>query len=191
MSPYPSQTDSSLIVQAARTLIEAEGAERLSLARLADQLGVKAPSLYRYFSSKADLLRAVNTETITRLIRRLRDAIEANSGSPKARLLAMAAAYRDFGRAQPATYALAYSALSPEAQIDANVAEAMVLPLQALMAEISGQAHSLAALRGALALVHGFVILELAGQFRRGGDLDEAYIQAMSAYLDGWIAQAR
>jgi hypothetical protein len=54
------------------------------------------------------------------------------------------------------------------------------------MAEITGEAESLPALRGLLALMHGFVMLELAQQFRRGGDLDAAYDKAVRAYLNGW-----
>ena len=67
----------------------------------------------------------------------------------------------------------------------------MVLPIQAVMAEISGQERSLAALRGALALVHGFVMLELTNQLRRGGSLEEAFTESAAAYLRGWQNEGR
>ena len=54
------------------------------------------------------------------------------------------------------------------------------------MAEISGQAHSLTALRGIWALIHGFILFELTGQLRRGGDLEAAFVQSVEAYLNGW-----
>jgi hypothetical protein len=38
------------------------------------------------------------------------------------------------------------------------------------MAKISGEDQSLSSLRGALALVHGFVLLELKDQHPHGGD---------------------
>ncbi len=41
-------------------------------------------------------------------------------------------------------------------------------------------------LRGAWALIHGFIMFELSGQFRRGGDLESAFIESVQAYLDGW-----
>jgi hypothetical protein len=47
-------------------------------------------------------------------------------------------------------------------------------------------AQSLAALRGLLALVHGFVMLEMNNQLRRSGSLEEAFTQSAAAYLRGW-----
>ena len=58
--------------------------------------------------------------------------------------------------------------------------------VQEIMARISGAENSLAALRGSLALTHGFITLELNGQFRRGGDLSETFDQIIRAYLAGW-----
>ena len=54
------------------------------------------------------------------------------------------------------------------------------------MAKITGQKQSLPALRGALALVHGFVMLELKDQLQRGGDLTMAFDASVNAYLHGW-----
>jgi hypothetical protein len=65
--------------------------------------------------------------------------------------------------------------------------EEMAIPIQRVMAEISGEEGSLTALRGLWALIHGFLLLEISGQFRRGGDLTEAFMQSVEAYLDGWM----
>ena len=186
MSPYPSQIDQTTILDTARKLLEVDGIDQLSLGKLAEALEVKAPSLYRYFASKTALLQAINTATITDLISALGAAIDRVSDDPTTRIMSMALAYRAFAHAHPAAYALAYSAAPPDIRVAEARAEAMVLPLQALMAEISGADQSLAALRGALALVHGFVMLEFAGQFRRGGDLSATFELAVAAYIHGW-----
>lgn len=193
MSPYPSRVNREAIIDKAQELIETEGYERLTLDILAAALGVRAPSLYRYFKSKTELLQAVNTATIEQLISALHTADEQtpDDSDPIGQFLAMARAYREFAFIHPIAYALAYTSTQPELQIDERHAEAMALPIQAIMAKISGQEHSLTALRGALALLHGFVMLELAGQFRRGGDLSVAFIQSVEAYLDGWQNRAR
>jgi AcrR family transcriptional regulator len=184
--PYPSQVTQETIVARARVLIEQEGFDQLSLARLAESLGIKAPSLYRYFASKNALLRAVNNATGAQLISSVREAVSATKGSPEAQIMAMSKAYRAFAHANPIVYGLLYSAISPDAQSDPQEAEQQVLPLQALMAQVSGQDHSLPALRGALALIHGFVMLELTGNFRRGGVLDTAFEESVLAYIRGW-----
>jgi AcrR family transcriptional regulator len=184
--PYPSQVNPDTIVASARELIEHEGFDQLSLGRLAESLGVKAPSLYRYFDGKNALLRAVNSATGASLISAVRSAVDSTAGNPEARVMALAKEYRVFAHAHPITYALMYSNLSPDAQSDPQEAELQVLPLQALMAQLSGEANSLAAIRSALALIHGFVMLELTGNFRRGGDLDAAFEQSVQALIYGW-----
>jgi AcrR family transcriptional regulator len=188
MCPYPAQVNRETILQQAQAMIEAEGVEHLSLHKLAAALGVKAPSLYRYFTHKADLLQAVNLATNQALVAALGHTQTLAGTDPAQRFLAMAQAYRAFAQANPATYGLAYSNLLPEARPDPQTLEALALPIQALMAEIVGAERSLAALRGAWALLHGFVTLELNGQFQRGGDLDAAFAQAVRAYLMGWQA---
>ena len=59
MSPYPSQTNSKTVIETARILIEHEGVEALSLGKIAAELGIKAPSLYRHIKNKHALLQAV------------------------------------------------------------------------------------------------------------------------------------
>lgn len=61
----------------------------------------------------------------------------------------------------------------------------MVLPLQGLIAGLSGDVDALSALRGALALAHGFILLELNQQLQRGGNLNIAYTKALAIYLRG------
>jgi AcrR family transcriptional regulator len=169
----------------ARELIEAEGLEQLSLSRLATALNVKAPSLYRYFEGKGDLLWAVNEVTQRALIAEIHQAI-AQTATPSQRVMAMAQAYRAFGHRFPVTFGLLYANNSADLRPDAAESEQLALPLQRVMAEVAGEADSLAALRGAMALAHGYVILELNGQFRRGGDLGATFTRIVEAYIAGW-----
>ncbi len=184
MSPYPAQVNRETVIDKARELIEADGLDQLSLGNLAAALGIKAPSLYKHVASKTELLRAVNTVTTQRLVAALRTA--ATDDDPEQRLLEIARVYRDFAHAYPHTYALAFTNALPEIRPDAQQLEQLALPLQAMMVPISGPEASLAALRGIWAIIHGFVMLELSGQFQRGGDLPAAFIQAVQAYLRGW-----
>lgn len=184
--PYPAQTNPETIIQTARLLIEEQGAEQLSLAQLAAALGIKAPSLYRHVSSKTALLQAVNTLTFQKLFEHYETALTAESSDPTAQLLTILRAHRTFARTNPQTYILAFTTTIPEQRADAAMLEQLALPIQALMAQISGPEQSLPALRGSLALVHGFVMLELNDQFKRGGSLDEAFEASIGAYLRGW-----
>ena len=184
--PYPAQIDSQQVIDKAREMIEAEGAENLSLHRLAAAFGVKAPSLYRLFASKTDLLRAVNLGTAQAFSRAMLASADNVGDDPRARVLVMAHAARNFAHTNPMSYALAYASTAPELRPDEAALVEIAVPLQVIMAEISGEADSLAALRGVWALIHGFVLLELNGQFQRGGDLSAAFTQAVEAYIEGW-----
>jgi AcrR family transcriptional regulator len=188
MCPYPAQVDHEMIVGKARDMLEADGVDQLSLGKLAAALGVKAPSLYKHVASKAELLRAVNTITARELVGAMRASVGTAGADPVNRLVEVAKAYRVFALAHPVTYMLAFANATPELRPDARELELLVLPLQALMEPIAGADQSLAALRGAWALLHGFVTLELNGQFRRGGDLTGAFLHAIEVYAKGWQA---
>ena len=185
MCPYPAQVSRESIVHKARELIEAEGLDELSLNKLAAALGIRAPSLYKHVASKAELLREVNTITSRELVSAMQEAIAAVD-TPAAQAQAMAYAYRRFARAYPITYGLAYSNLAPDQRPDPRELELLALSLQETWAAICGPADALTALRGAWALIHGYVTLELNDQFQRGGNLDDQFARAVQVYIDGW-----
>lgn len=184
--PYPAQVDKAAIVERAQQLLETEGLEALSLAKLAEALGVKAPSLYRHVGHKVELLRAVNGMTVEALFAAMHDARSHAPPEPYLQLLAVFHAFRRFAHAHPQSYALLFSQQTAGERPDENHLVGLALSLQSLIAQISGEANALAALRGALALAHGYVMLELNQQLRRGGDLEVTYEQVITAYLRGW-----
>lgn len=184
--PYPAQVNRDAIVQKAREMIEAAGVANLSLSGLAAALGIKAPSLYRHVGNKANLLRAVNLLTTQKLFVAMHEAEETAVHTPTTQLQAILHAFRRFAHENPNSYQLMMTNQEDALRPDENMLVQMVLPIQSIMSEISGEENSLAALRGALALAHGFAMLELNRQLRRGGDLDAAFTQSVQAYLDGW-----
>lgn len=187
MSPYPAQVNRDEIIDRAREIIETEGLDRLTLQHLATALGIQAPSLYRHVGSKNELLRAVNEITIASLIETVLSA--ANTEAPTGeRVKRMATAYRTFAQQYPVTYHLAFSALSPELRPDPQALESLVRQVEMLLAELTGEAASATALRGLLSFVHGFVMLEQAGQFQRGADLLADFDQSVNVFVLGWTA---
>jgi len=186
MSPYPVQTDRKTIVETASGLIEQGGVENLSLSKLASQLGIKAPSLYRHIASKEALLQAVIELTYLRLFDAYDIALASADEEPVDQLIKLSQAHREFAHANPNTYMLAYSTPDPEFPADPDMLLERAITIQQIMMQISGEENSLKALRGVLALIHGFISLELNGQFRRGGDLSETFGAIILAYLQGW-----
>ena len=55
------------IVEAAGKLVDAEGLEAVSVRRLAAELGVRGPSLYNHFATKAEIVEAVAEAVIAQV----------------------------------------------------------------------------------------------------------------------------
>ena len=67
------------IIEAARTLLAAEGIEAVSLRRVAGALGVTAPALYAHVTDKRDLLQGVADQEGRRVIERVRSIPETDA----------------------------------------------------------------------------------------------------------------
>ena len=186
MSPYPVQTDRKTIVETASMLIEQDGVDNLSLSKLASQLGIKAPSLYRHIANKEALLHAVIEHTYLRIFEAYDTALASAGDNPVDQIVKLSQAHRSFAHANPNTYMLAYTIPNPELPSNPDMLLERAISIQQIMLQISGEENSLSALRGLLALSHGFATLELNGQLRRGGDLSETFDTVILAYLRGW-----
>jgi hypothetical protein len=73
---------------------------------------------------------------------------------------------------------------SPLDEQPSAVERAVPEPMLAAAAQLVGEEHAVAATQAAWALVHGFVMLELAGQMRRGGPA-EGFLLGMQAFVQG------
>lgn len=87
----------------------------------------------------------------------------------------MAHAFRAFAHAHPRAYDLVFGALRE----DWRPALATLTPANnaalGIAASLAGPDHALEGARMIVAWAHGFVSMELAGAFRLGGDVDDAF----------------
>jgi len=183
--PYPSKLDSETLVEVAWQMMEDDGVESFSMHKLAAHFSVKPASLYRYYK-KAELLRAVNAYTEKQLYQSIGGALTTDA-DPIDKIRQIAQDYRAFGLSHPTTYGLLYTNTIDELRPDFEEGVQGVLPFQQLMTQVTGEADSLRAIRGLLAIMHGFVMLEITGQLRREGSLDEAYTYTVESYLRGIV----
>ena len=84
-----------------------EGAEAVSMRRLARDLGVTAPALYRHYGSREEMLLDVVAEAGRRLSERLYGALSGRT--PAQRLYLAGQAYLDFALDQPKYYEMLYT----------------------------------------------------------------------------------
>jgi AcrR family transcriptional regulator len=90
------------ILETAVRMLEGDGAEGISLRAIAATLGVKAPSLYRYFPQKEALELAVADEVLKAMAARLQ--IAAAVEDAESRFRQTAEAYLGFARDRFALY---------------------------------------------------------------------------------------
>ena len=83
------------------------GAEAVSMRRLARDLGVTAPALYRHYDSREEMLLDVVAEAYRRLSERLYGALSGRT--PAERLYLAGQAYLDFALGQPKYYEMLYT----------------------------------------------------------------------------------
>jgi len=169
------------VIDAAAAIADADGIDAVTLARLAAELGVRPPSLYKHVESLDAVRRGLA----------LRGAAEANrrvqlATIGKARddaLYALADAYWRFAREHPGLYAASLRAARPE---ETDIAAAGDAFLGTVLAVLSGYGvtgdDALHATRGLRAIIHGFVSLDAAGGFRLKLDLEESFRRLLAAF---------
>ena len=178
--------DPEAIVAVAATVADAEGIEAVSLARLADSLGVRSPSLYAHIDGIDDVLRRLAVRGLQELAAALSRAVEGRSGSDALRGLAHA--YRAYALEHPVAYAAAQRsrALAHDEQARAAGAEVVRVAVATVRDyELDGDdaIHAVRLIRSAL---HGFVALETGGGFALGQSVDETF-DRLVALLDAGL----
>jgi len=159
------------IVAAARELLEEEGAAALTMRRLAERLGIRAPSLYKHLPDKAALEAAIMATGFEDAAA----AFEAASGGASEPLATLADAYRAFALAHPHLYRLMTDQPLPRDRLPAGLEERTAAPL--LRATGDPQLA-----RAVFAFAHGMVLLELTRRFLPGTDTEPAWREGIAAF---------
>lgn len=186
--PAPTKTTRDAIVAAAADLLESEGLESLTMAAVADAVGVRGPSLYKHVPSRAHLVRAIAERTAIEL-RAVLERAGASTPDPADQVRAIASGHRTYVRAHPASYALLFAPLEREAAPDTELVASVGLPIVTAAASLVGEDRALEGARALAAWAHGFVSMELAGAFRLGGDVEAAFGFGLETLIAGLMSQ--
>jgi AcrR family transcriptional regulator len=172
------------VVAAALEVVDEVGADQLALARVAERVGVRVPSLYNHVDSVAALRDLLAIEVTEELAERLRDAALGRSGDDAVRQLM--AAWRAYVVDHPQRYALvpvrAPTAGTPLATAGERLVAVVVAVLRGFDLDDEAAIHATRCLRSAL---HGFATLEAAGGFGLPYDLDRTYERLADMVLAG------
>jgi AcrR family transcriptional regulator len=178
--------DSEAVVSAAAELSDVGGLEAVTLAQLAEHLGVRAPSLYAHIDGQADLRRRLGTRGVRELAAALADAAAGRSRLDALR--AIATSYRGYAREHPGTYA----AIQRPPESGGDAAEAARHLVEIVLASIGGyelaDEDAIHAVRIIRASLHGFVTLERERGFGMPLSIEETF-DRLVAVLDRGLAE--
>ena len=166
------------VVERAAQIVDEHGLEALSLSRLAADLGVAPPSLYKHVSGMSDLVRGVSVRAVDELGDHLAASVMGLAG-PDA-LRALADAYRGFAHAHPGLY--------PMTQVPTETSDGSLSPLRSSAAQrtvaivtaaLAGyripEDRIIDAVRMTRASLHGFVDIEVRGGFAMDAPIDVSF----------------
>jgi AcrR family transcriptional regulator len=160
-------------VVAARRILEEEGPDALTMRRLADEMGIRAPSLYKHFSGKADLEFLLIEDALFDVGEATHQALhDPGRHSP---LLNLLVTYRTYSLSHPNLYRLATSGPLARHRLPEGLEEWAGNPWFV----VTGTASLAQAL---WSLAHGMVILELDDRYPPGSDLDGTWRAGAAAF---------
>jgi AcrR family transcriptional regulator len=155
------------ILDAAESIVEAVGIDALTMRKLAGDVGIRAPSLYKHVRDKSELLAMLQERALESV-----GAVMAQASD----LASLGQAYRGWALAHPAMYELTCRRPLERDRLEPGIEDAAAAPVIALA---GGDEHRARALWAA---AHGLVDLELADRFPEGADLDAAWAALTDAF---------
>jgi AcrR family transcriptional regulator len=159
------------VVEAAARIADADGLDAVTLARLAGVLGVRTPSLYSHIGGLDDLRQRLAARGAAELADAMQEAAAGRARGDALR--AVAAAYRDYAREHPGSYAAAQrAALVAGGDAGARAVRVFTAVLAGYGLAGDDAIHATRAVRAAL---HGFAALEAGGGFGMRQSVDESF----------------
>lgn len=178
------------VVAAAAEIADAAGLDRVTLASVAERLGVRSPSLYAHVDGLEDLRRLLALRAAQQMGAVLAGAAADRTGLHALRSIAHA--YRRFAQDHPGLYAAAQRAVRPGEDDELYRAlDEPVLPAVRALAEAGvGEGERIHLARGLRSALHGFVALEQGGGFGMPESVDESFSRLVDLLLSGVRAAA-
>ncbi len=161
------------IVATARRILEVEGPGALTMRRIADEMGMQAPSLYKHFSSKSRVETALIGDALFDFGEVSHRALHESQGTRP--IVSLLAAYRRYCLGHANLYRLCTSGYLDRESLPAGLEEWAGNPWFVVTGD-SSLAQAL------WSFAHGMLILEMDGRYPPGSDLDLTWQAGATAF---------
>lgn len=175
------------IIDVSRTIIEDEGAEHLTIRRIAETINRTQPAVYQHFAGKDEILTAVVLEGFVALVERLKRAAKGQTS-----LTAIASAYVRFGLERPRLYEVMF--VGPPviafAVVDTPMPAQTAFAIFATAVVESGLSPTQVdtVTEVVWAALHGLVMLSITKRLRPGQALQRARLEQLTGAIAAMIA---
>jgi AcrR family transcriptional regulator len=176
------------LIRACADLVAEQGLAALSLRKVADRVGIKAPSIYVHFASKEALLAEAGQHAAAALGAYLRKACKGSDA--RQRLLATALGYLGFAAARPSLFALFFHEL-PSVRRSLDELPPADSPYGFFIERVSeflgGERARVEILGfGIWSMVHGAAVLRQTHLRGLSGPIVDGTRRNLERLLDGW-----
>ena len=173
------------ILEAAANMADERGAQALSIKSLAEQLGIKPPSLYKHFTGGLD---EINTELMLYgwglMEKSVIESAVGRSGDDA--VMAICQSYRSFAREHKGLYEIMqwYNMYQSEEHLKAaeGMVNVMMRVLDAYDVETEEKVHIVRMVRSFL---HGFAMLEAHSVYGSPFSVDDTFEFSMRTIING------
>ena len=159
------------IVDTAWRILADKGRDALTMRRLANELGIKAPLLYKHFPNK----QAVEAALIDRGFLLWGNTGRAALAQPGDPLTNLARAYRSVAQEHPHLYRLMTEGMLDRALLTPDIESWSGAPLGEPLADPESA-------RAFWGFLHGMAILEIDGRFPPDADLERSWERGIAAF---------
>lgn len=173
------------ILEAARAILDAEGAAAVSMRRVADAIGVTAMAIYRHFPNRDALLHRLADDTFAEVAERWIKT--AKSADVEKRLMQLQDGYLDYALEHPHAFDYAYSVRRDDARRFPEDFRARRSPTLNLVADTLAEGMRSGLFReddvwdvamSMWAHIHGLICLYRAGRFSYSEKAFRAFYRA-------------
>lgn len=175
------------VIDVAASIADRDGLEAASLRAVADELGIKTPSLYNHVAGLAGLRRELALHAARRLAEVF--AAESHAADPAVVIRSTAHRYRAFGKQHPGLYQSLLPA--PKPGEDDELYSALAAPVttlaKVLVAAGVEERHVIHLIRALRSMVHGFVDLEMNHGFGMPEDINESFERSVDVIVAGLL----
>lgn len=176
--------DQTQVVDCAATIADAEGLEAVTLTRVATELGVQQPALYRHVDSYQDLLRLLSLRGREKLAESLAQAALGVSGDEA--VAAIGRAWRTVVTQHPGLYeATDRFPCAGDPELEEAVERIVAIVAASLAAFDLDDDHRVHAARALRSAFHGFAHLESGDGHPHPHGLDRTFDQLIELLCAG------